>query len=352
MPKILLFQSANIPFALESPYVGDIQPANAISVDTSPSDGKATIDHMGRKLKLIDFAAQTRRRLAPSCPPQAKILLVKTVDGTPAMALWADDVDGEIDADIDQIHAMPQVFAAATRSYFPSVLRMKGRLALMFNAQAIAKEASGQPMSSRPDETNERVAVPEPDRPTAASPESQTKANAKQPSPTQDGKSAHQILIFPARLTTQHNRSVYYLFSLRQIVDVLRQPATQWIPFGPSYAKGVAEWRGRILPVVSLEQSLGMKTSDQVMPLRTIVVQGAHQETGSRLKAVYAIFNVGAAVRQHQLPLSCTPVEIPHWISKRSFVSGAYEKEDQLLLAMNLEQILGLTSTQNSGIEV
>ena len=155
----------------------------------------------------------------------------------------------------------------------------------------------------------------------------------------------------PARVPNHHNRSVHYLFSLRQIVDVLRQPTTQWIPFGPSYAKGIAEWRGRVLPVLSLEQSLGMETSDQAMPLRTIVVQGVHQEKGSKLKSIYAIFNVGAAVRQHQLPLACTPIEIPHWISKRSFVSGAYDRENQLLLAMNLERILGIPSTHDSGIE-
>jgi chemotaxis signal transduction protein len=144
---------------------------------------------------------------------------------------------------------------------------------------------------------------------------------------------------------------VYYLFSLRQIVDVLRQPTTQWIPFGPSYAKGIADWRGRILPVVSLEQSLGMKSADQAMPLRTIVVQGVHQGNGSRLEALYAIFNVGAAVRQHQLPLACTPIEIPHWIEKRSFVSGAYQRENQLLLTMNLERILGIPSPHDPGFE-
>lgn len=351
MPKMILFQSANVPFAIESSYVGDIQPANTLPVDATSPDGKAAIDYMGRKLKLVDFTGRTRRRLAPSSPPQARILLVKTVNGTPAMALWADGVDGEVDADIEQIHTMPQVFGAATRPYFPSVLRMKRRLALMFNAQAIAKEASGHPISSRPNETDEAVRAPDPDRPNTMAAEPQTKADAKQISSAQDGKNAHQVLIFPARLPANHKCSVSYLFSLRQIVDVLRRPTTQWIPFGPSYAKGIAEWRGRVLPVLSLEQSLGMKPSDLAMPLRTIVVQGAHREKGSRWTAMYAIFNVGAAVRQHQLPLACTPIEIPPWIVKHSFVSGAYERENQLLLAMNLERILGLPSTHDSGIE-
>lgn len=351
MPKLILFQSANVPFALESSYVSDIQPADTISADPKLPGGKTAIDYMGQKLKLIDFAGQTKRRMAPSRPTQAKILLVTAANGTPAMALWADDVKGEVHADTEQIHAIPQVFASATRSYFPSVLRMKSRLALMFNAQAIAREASDHAIASRSNETNETVNASDPDRPSAMSPESQTKAIPEQLSPTQDGKSARQVLIFPARLPNHHNRSVYYLFSLRQIVDVLRQPTTQWIPFGPSYAKGIAEWRGRVLPVLSLEQSLGMERSDQAMPLRTIVVQGVHQEKGSNLKSIYAIFNVGAAVRQHQLPLACTPIEIPHWISKRSFVSGAYHRENQLLLAMNLERILGLPSTHESGIE-
>jgi chemotaxis signal transduction protein len=156
------------------------------------------------------------------------------------------------------------------------------------------------------------------------------------------------VLIFPARTPGVQGKQVYYLFSLRQVVDALRQANPQPVPFGPEFADGVAQWRGRVLPVLCLEQCLGMKTSDETIPLRTIVVRGVHQNNGHEPRELYAIFNVGAAVRQHALPLACKPIPVPPWITNASALSGVYTMEKTILLVVDLEKILGVTQSPES----
>jgi chemotaxis signal transduction protein len=163
-------------------------------------------------------------------------------------------------------------------------------------------------------------------------------------------KSTGQVLVFPARSPKFKNRQVYYLFSLRQVVDVLRQANTQPVPFSPQYVEGIAEWRGRVLPVLSLEQCLGIGMSKEAIPMRTIVVRGAQQSDGNEVHDFYAIFNVGAAVRQYDLPLECKPLAIPQWIANGYCLSGAYQMDKQVLLAINLENVLAIDQTDKPGI--
>lgn len=157
---------------------------------------------------------------------------------------------------------------------------------------------------------------------------------------------AGHVLIFPARTPSVQGKQVYYLFSLRQVVDVLGQADLRPVPFGPGIAEGGAQWRGRVLPVLHLEHCLGMKTSDETIPLRTIVVRGVHQGNGHEPKELYAIFKVGAAVRQLGLPLACNPIPVPPWITNASALSGVYEMEKMFLLVVDLEQILSAAQSR------
>jgi chemotaxis signal transduction protein len=168
---------------------------------------------------------------------------------------------------------------------------------------------------------------------TQTMPSEQAEAHAK--------PAAGHVLIFPARTPGVQGKQVYYLFSLRQVVDVLRQVDPQPVPSGPRFVEGVAQWRGRALPVLTLEHCLGMKTSDEAMPLRTIVVRSVHQGDGHEPRELYAIVKVGAAVRQLGLPLACNPIPVPPWITHASALSGAYETKKTILLVVNLEMILG-----------
>lgn len=156
-----------------------------------------------------------------------------------------------------------------------------------------------------------------------------------------------QILLFPARLSAAEDRRIDYLFSVRQVVEVLLNADVQYVPFGPEHAEGVTDWRGRILPVLSLESCLGMKMNETVQPTRPIVVRSVSQDSQGQVKDSYAVFQVGAAVRQLSLPLDCEPRDVPSWIADETCLRGVYQMENHLFLIPDLEKILDAKRIEN-----
>jgi chemotaxis signal transduction protein len=146
--------------------------------------------------------------------------------------------------------------------------------------------------------------------------------------------------MFPARTPEIDRKRISYLFSVRQVAEVLNHPAAQPVPFSPPYTEGVAQWRGRVLPILSLEHCLGIGISEKNMPLRSIVIRSVTVDAADNLQEEYTIFKVGAAIRQLDLPLSCSPTRIPHWISDPSMLSGVYESNTTLFFVVNIENIL------------
>lgn len=404
MPKIILFQSGNAQFAVDPSCIGEIQPASALGATLGTRQTRQTIQYQGRALQLIDLAAVLNPGNPDSHPPQAKALMVKPFNDAPDMAIIADAINGVMDASAQQVNELPPVFTGTARRYFPNVVCLEQRLALVFNTTALVEpEPGGDPAPHRIEARSGSDNTPTPAaRPLLlkASPQGATaidlerleslieatihkiaakriqqvvpqamkealaalgqahedQSKKQRPPATQTRQpeqaeahakaAAGHVLIFPARTPGVQGKQVYYLFSLRQVVDVLRQADPQPVPFGPRFAEGVAQWRGRVLPVLSLEHCLGMKTSDETLPLRTIVVRGVHQGNGHEPRELYAIFKVGAAVRQLGLPLDCNPIPVPPWITDASALSGVYEMEEIILLVVNLEKILGAAQSQ------
>jgi purine-binding chemotaxis protein CheW len=404
MPKIILFQSENAHFAVDPTCISDIQPASALGVTLGTRQARQTIRHQGRALQLIDPAAFLNPGHYAPHPPDAKVLMVKPLNGAPDMAIIADAVDGAMDAPEQQINALPPVFTGTARRYFPTVVHLDQRLALVFNTSALVEPEPGGDLApcrtgvksgahNLPNPAAHPPPVKKPlqgatttslehlemlieatihkmiarrvqkevaqaiNKALGTLPQTNEDQSEKQKTPGTLTRQPHQaeahaepaaghVLIFPARTPDVEGKQVYYLFSLRQVVDVLRQANPQPVPFGPGFAEGVAQWRGRVLPVLCLEHCLGMKTSDETLPLRTIVVRGVHQGNGHEPRDLYTIFKVGAAVRQLKLPLACNPIPVPPWIANASVLSGVYEMEKTILLVVNLEKILGETQSR------
>lgn len=148
-----------------------------------------------------------------------------------------------------------------------------------------------------------------------------------------------QVYMFPAQIPEMEGKKPFYLFSVQQVVEVLRHTDAHYVPFGPKYAEGVSEWRGRVLPMLSLESCLGVKKSDTPMPLRPIVVRTVTEKSGD-LQERYAIFKVGASVIQCASSQACEPVAVPNWVTDASCVSGVYQMQERLLLVMNISKLL------------
>jgi chemotaxis signal transduction protein len=149
-----------------------------------------------------------------------------------------------------------------------------------------------------------------------------------------------QVLLLPARTHAVKGKSLYYLFSVRQVAEVRLHTAIQPVPFAPLHVQGVAGWCGRVVPVLSLERCLGLEMLADRMPRRDVVVRSVTQNTRGQLEEHYAICRVGAAIRNMALPLACEPGKVPDRITDASCLTAVYHLQTAVLLVVNLEKII------------
>jgi chemotaxis signal transduction protein len=148
-----------------------------------------------------------------------------------------------------------------------------------------------------------------------------------------------RVLVFPAQISPVSDRQVYFLFSLRQMEDILTDGPIRPVPFSPEHVDGVAEWRGNVLPVVSMESCLGFESLDTGKIQRLMVVRsavnGSVQNDVDRM-----MLRVIPPIRMLTLPIECSPVS-DDWIPMNCLAKGVYEWEDKFLVAAHIEKILG-----------
>lgn len=161
-----------------------------------------------------------------------------------------------------------------------------------------------------------------------------------------------RVLLMPARTPDIKDRSLFYLFSVRQVAEVLLNTTIQRVPSPLPHVRGVAEWCGRALPVLSLERCLGLEIHADRRPPRDVVVRGVTHGNGGQLQADYAICRVGAAIRHMELPLECEPEKVPDRITDASCLTAVYSMPAALLLVVNMETIINaFKRKQNKSVD-
>ena len=147
-----------------------------------------------------------------------------------------------------------------------------------------------------------------------------------------------KVLVFPAQAKTLAGKQVFFLFSLFQMEDVLTTMNVQEVPFSPSYLSGITDWRGQVLPIISLELLLGLKQDSIPYSRRLAVIHSVNRTNGAE-EDLWGIIEISRTINMMTLPIPCTPAN--HLMQgKELFVRGAYEWEEGILMVMNMENIL------------
>lgn len=136
MDKFVLFQTANVNFAIELNAIRHMGPYKTAPGATQGRIQQQTIKFNERSLKLIDLAAAAGQNTGTAYPLDGKVIIAK---GAPTSALWADSVKGVFKAKAAYLHEMPPVFSDAVRTLFPKVLRYKEQLFLVADASVLDK---------------------------------------------------------------------------------------------------------------------------------------------------------------------------------------------------------------------
>ncbi len=156
-----------------------------------------------------------------------------------------------------------------------------------------------------------------------------------------------KVLIFPAMTPAVRNNKLYFLFSIRQVEDIIQEINICPVPFAPSYTEGLGWWREQAIPVISLEACLGLEKEPSREDPRFMLIRSAAQlkigfEAGQSVGnggVMRAIVKAHRSIRLSTLPIKCVPVAAP-WIPHREFVRGVYEWDQGFLIVADINTIL------------
>lgn len=140
-----------------------------------------------------------------------------------------------------------------------------------------------------------------------------------------------RVLLIPARTPRISGRSVSFLFTLGQIEDIIPEKPLWTVPFAPSFVKGLTLWRDLPVPVICLEECLGMPAAPGSAPGRMVVVRTREQR---------GILYADTGVRLIHLPDFYAPADEVPWISGMHLVHGIYECVHGFLVAARIDAIL------------
>lgn len=146
------------------------------------------------------------------------------------------------------------------------------------------------------------------------------------------------MLVLPALTSMVAGKRVYYAFSVHQMEDVQSDVSILPVPFAPPYVEGIADWRGQVVPILSLEGCLGLDIVGPVQGSRLMVVRAVDEAQG-RKRELRSMVRVSRDIRMVSLPIACSPAD-DEWLLKRDLVRGVYEWEKGFLLVVHLERIL------------
>lgn len=164
---------------------------------------------------------------------------------------------------------------------------------------------------------------------------------------SQQTASIQKVLIFAVQTPKVAARQVYFLFSIRQMEDILLETLITPVPFSQPYLKGIALWHDNVVPVISLEECLGLESSDHGQDKRMIVLRVPEREFDHRGHH-RMMLQVVPPFRMLALPIDCDPVS-HDWIPARHLVRGVYEWGNNLLVIAHMEKILDGITDDNRG---
>jgi len=124
----------------------------------------------------------------------------------------------------------------------------------------------------------------------------------------------------------------YYATDIMEVERILAYEQTTKLPDSPSFVKGVINYQGDILPVVSLSEKFNLKGECKNKDAKIIVTKQDENKIG-------ILVDVVSEVRDVDLDSIDEAPPIAAGISKR-YIKGLIKSEDEIIIFLNLSTIL------------
>ena len=130
-----------------------------------------------------------------------------------------------------------------------------------------------------------------------------------------------KIIVVPAQTNIfPSGKQIFFLFSLSQIEEIIKEIKIYQVPFSPKYIDGIANWQGNIIPVLSLEKCLGLSQDKKEQDMRFMLIKVfISQENIKR-----CFLKISSSVQMLSLPSFCAPVSNVNWLIRKNIVRGVY----------------------------
>ncbi len=145
-----------------------------------------------------------------------------------------------------------------------------------------------------------------------------------------------KVVVFQALVRT--NPEIYFLFILYQIVDIIKTVGIRTIPFSSGKLKGITLWNGDLVPVISLEASMGFGTAQadeakEKKEKRKILVR-----TTDENKMV--MIDVNPAIHIIPTPITSPVTGFPDWLPDKELIRGIFRWTEGFIIIPHMENIL------------
>lgn len=141
------------------------------------------------------------------------------------------------------------------------------------------------------------------------------------------GDSGRRVLLAPAPGGRGDGRPLFFVFTLRQVAEVLRAVDSLPVPFASPAVPAVAVWRDRVVPVIDLAACFGLSPGSPEPARRHLAVR-----SGSR----WGLIRSGPGIR-----IAAMPEASPAASSlSPALARGVFESREGLLVAPRMAAIL------------
>lgn len=127
-----------------------------------------------------------------------------------------------------------------------------------------------------------------------------------------------------------------------RVQEVLRYQEMTVVPLAPGQVEGLINLRGQIVIAIDARRSLGLPPSTEGTYPMNIVIRSVEGAVSLLVDEIHDVIDLPANLR------AAVPDNMP--AIQRSLIECVYVLEEELVLALNVEQVLGNAS--HTGIEI
>jgi chemotaxis signal transduction protein len=148
-----------------------------------------------------------------------------------------------------------------------------------------------------------------------------------------------KIVSVRVRRKNDEGNELYFLFTTPQIEEVLTDITVTPVPFSPSFLTGLYNWRGKIVPVISLEKRLGFSDTDESSN-RFLVIRTGTSTDSTNGEILRCVLRISDKIHTKDTPTFCTTISANRLGVDPPLLRGAYQGEQDSYLIPNLAYIL------------